>query len=476
MVRNWQVWAVACILFLSAAIFIVDVLTPQGMEVWVLYLPFILAPVWISSARLVGIAYLGCSAMVVLGGFLSPTGANPPWWDLLNRGMGMMTIGLMAFACTLLCHKSGRLTDVMHRLQDEIAQHEAAEGALKISEERLRLAVLGAGMGTWDFDLRDGTSVWSETHFKMLGFEPRAEGGATMDMWVSRIVPQDRERVLQAREEAKRQQTLYFAEYRINRDGIGELAWLAVLGRYFYDASGQAVRFAGVSFDVTQHKAKELQGEMLNIFAREQVHIGQELHDGVGQELTGLGLMAQAMAERLPDGSPGKKSALRLVEGLGNVHQQVRNLARGLVPVEMEAKGLWAALDELAAKTREQSGIAVTLDYAENAVIPSHAAAFQLYRIAQEAVSNALRHASPRHIRLAVLSRPDTLCLRIADDGVGMPDPSMLSKALGIRIMEYRAGIIGGVLRIEPTEGGGTTVTCTLFKKGNHDQQNSHRR
>ena len=229
------------------------------------------------------------------------------------------------------------------------------------------------------------------------------------------------------------------------------------------------MRFLGVSFDVTRRK--ELESQLLEITARIQRRIGQELHDSVGQEITGLGLMAQTLSKRLPENGSEQRVAMRLVAELKRLHEQIRALVRGLVPVEIEAKGLWAALDDLAASTREQSGVPVTFECPEWIELPDHATSMELYRIAQEAVSNALRHGRPRRIHLSLVAQPNGLRLRIEDDGVGLSEQPRESKGLGLRIMEYRAALIGGVWCIKPAEEGGTVVMVTLPWRNVNDHE-----
>jgi two-component system CheB/CheR fusion protein len=249
---------------------------------------------------------------------------------------------------------------------------------------------------------------------------------------------------------------------------------LAVFGRYYYNASSEAVRFLGVAFDMTRRKELEreaVQREVLALTAREQQHIGQELHDGVGQELTGLGLMAQSLAQRLQEAVPEKRIALRLIAGLDSVHQQVRELSRGLIPVHVESRGLAAALDDLVARMTEASGISVTAECPECLEVADHETATQLFRIAQEAISNAVRHGRPRHIRLMLHTEPNGLRLRIEDDGIGIQGGPERFKGLGLRIMHYRAGQIGGVLQIGRSRGGGTVVSCTLPGSNGNDER-----
>jgi len=139
--------------------------------------------------------------------------------------------------------------------------------------------------------------------------------------------------------------------------------------------------------------------------------------------------------------------------------------------VHVEARGLSAALEDLAASTRERSGIPVAFDCPEWVRMPDHATATQLFRIAQEAVSNALRHGQARHVRLALRAAPGGLCLSIRDDGAGMPGRPAEGNGMGLRIMQYRAGLIGGVLQVGPADGGGTVVTCTLPGGKSHDDE-----
>jgi PAS domain S-box-containing protein len=445
--------------------FILDAISPLGIDTWMLNVPLILIPVFFRNTRGVISLCLACSAMVVLGSLLSPPGSNPRSWDIMNRAMGLATMWLIAMLAVVIIKRSAQLDDALSSLRREMAEHHETGRALELSEERLRLATEGARLGTFDVNLRTGKVVWSAAHLRMLGYETLSERETTIDLWQSCIHPDDLARVLAAREEALRGRSAYAIEYRINRADTGEIVWLAVFGRYYYNESGEGVRFLGVAFDITRRieLEREMLGrEVLAIAEREQRQIGQELHDSVGQELTGLALMAQSLAERLPEAAAEKHIARRLVTQLDSAHRQIRELSRGLIPVHVESRGLAAALDELAARISAASGILVTAECPEWVELPDHATATQLFRIAQEAVSNALRHGRPRRIRLTLLSEGNALRLRVQDDGAGIRGGPGLSDGLGIRIMQFRAGVIGGDLQINPSQGGGTLVSCTI--------------
>jgi two-component system sensor kinase FixL len=478
MSKHRRLLVLTAVALYSITVLLADLVTPMGIEVWVLNLPLLMVPILVRNTRMVVVITLLCSAMVVVGWIISPPGNNPPSWDLLNRGMGLGAMLLIAIMARHSIQTATRLDDALGSLRREIAQHIRTSHAKAQSEERLRLAVEGAQMGTYDVNLRTGTVLCSAAQLRMLGLPAEADAEHAVDLWTSWIYVEDRARIQKARDDALRQRSLYNVEYRVQRADNGAIAWLAVFGCFHYDDSGEAVRFTGVSFDITPRKElereirqKELARELLEITNREQQHIGHELHDGVGQELTGLGLMAQSLTQRLPDTSAEKRAALRLVRGLNHVHEQLRALARGLLPVDIESKGLWAALDDLAARTSEQSGVAVTFECPEWVEMPDHATSMELFRITQEAVSNALRHGRPKSVRLSILSQPNGLRLRIKDDGVGIPDPSRRGNGLGIRIMQYRAESIHGELGIKLAEGGGTVVTVTLPGRNTNEQR-----
>jgi PAS domain S-box-containing protein len=464
MTNSGRVLMLTAIAVYCIAVFTVDVLTPLGIEVWMLNVPVILVPVLFRSRRAVVIAGLACSALVAVGSFLSPPGQNPLSWDILNRGMGLIVMWLIVAMTIYIVNSSNQLDNVISTLAQ--------------SEDRMRLAVEGANMGTYDVNLQSRKVVCSATHLRLLGYHAVAEVEYPMDIWKEWVHSDDRARIQEARENAIHNRSFYSVEYRINRTGNGGVVWLAVFGRCYYNDAGEPIRFVGVSFDITRRKElerevhrKELEHEILEITDRQQRHIGQELHDSVGQELTGMGLFAKTLSQRLLEASSEQRIATRLVTGLDEIHQHIRALARGLLPVEVESNGLWAALDDMAAKASEQTGVPVKFECPDWVELPDHATSMQLFRIAQEAVSNALRHGRPQTIRVTILSQPNGLRLRVRDDGVGILDQADKSKGLGIRIMEYRAESIKGEIQIKPAEEGGTVVTVTVPRRKANDHE-----
>lgn len=215
-----------------------------------------------------------------------------------------------------------------------------------------------------------------------------------------------------------------------------------------------------VNRDVTRRK--ELEREVLEVVTMEQQRIGQELHDGVNQELYALDLIATALSKRLQKSAPDEESrAEKISLGLSRVQRQIRALARGLVPMEIDPEGLRAALEDLVARISEQhSRIACMLYCPQRVEIEESIVATHLHGIAQESVYNAVRHSRASSIQLSLQQDEDRVVLAIRDNGVGVDLPLNDSKGLGLRLMQHRAAVIGGRLSISPADGGGTVVTC----------------
>ena len=224
--------------------------------------------------------------------------------------------------------------------------------------------------------------------------------------------------------------------------------------------------FAGFIHDMTV--AKTLQEEILNIAMLEQRRIGQELHDGTQQELTGLGLLAHGLGEALsrPGSEEEAKLAARLADGIAQANLHVRSLAHGLVPVPVDAESLPAALGELAKSTRENYSLACRFDCPEPVRVGDATTATHLYRIAQEAVGNAVKHAKADAISIRLARTESDLVLEVADNGVGIAPGKPQLEGAGLRLMEYRCAVIGGRFTVRRKEGGGTLVACTIPRLG----------
>jgi two-component system CheB/CheR fusion protein len=236
------------------------------------------------------------------------------------------------------------------------------------------------------------------------------------------------------------------------------------------EIAGQGQRsFTGMMRDLSVRRA--LEQEVLEVATVEQQRIGQELHDTTAQELAALELLAGSILPDLQEKAPAEASVVaKMAEGLKRVLGQVHAIARGLIRVEVDAEGLMAALSDLAAQTTGLQGVTCTFDCKDPVHLTDNRVATQLYCIAREGVSNGLKHAHARQIRISLEGDDQSVTLRVQDDGDGLPATPIDAKGMGLKIMRYRAGLIQAHLSVGLAEPGGTAVTCTCSKGIPHVQ------
>ena len=206
-----------------------------------------------------------------------------------------------------------------------------------------------------------------------------------------------------------------------------------------------------------------LQQRILETSEKERQRVGQDLHDSLGGKLTGAALMGKALAQKLAaSGLPEAELAQEVVECINDSIRQTRLIARGLYPVDLAGSGLSGALAEVAAETARRSGIPCHFHADKSFSIKDRFVALHLFRLAMEAINNALRHAQPRNISVSLKTTPLGATLEVRDDGKGLPSGAPERSGLGLRTMQYRADTIGAQLSIQPGQDGGTIVSCRL--------------
>ncbi|HEY2573111.1 MAG TPA: PAS domain S-box protein, partial [Verrucomicrobiaceae bacterium] len=208
---------------------------------------------------------------------------------------------------------------------------------------------------------------------------------------------------------------------------------------------------------------RRLEKQILEIAERSQRRFGQELHEGLGQELAGIWFLCNVLADKLKNEThPEAPAVAELAKLLQGSLDATRNLARVSYPVELETGGLLAALESLAERTEGLFNVHCTLrcDWPRMFTLPDHMG-IHVYRVVQEALTNAIKHGHPQNIAIECRSGPNMRTITVTDDGDGFA-PSSESSGMGLHLMRYRAQIVGAQLNVRRAGEKGCVVTCTI--------------
>ena len=209
----------------------------------------------------------------------------------------------------------------------------------------------------------------------------------------------------------------------------------------------------------------ELEREILSVAEQERQRLGQDLHDDLCQQLTGIEFLSQTLAGQLASNSVRNVNRAReIARMIRQAITHTRDLAHGLSPTELEADGLTGALEQLADRTGAMFKVACRFRCKSPVEFEDSELGIHLYRIAQEAVTNAVKHGKASRVAITLALSKKELVLSVTDNGSGLPNSLHKSRGMGLRVMQYRAGVIGGSLEISRNAMGGTTVTCSVSK------------
>ncbi|PYI80821.1 MAG: hypothetical protein DMF05_05080 [Verrucomicrobia bacterium] len=375
-----------------------------------------------------------------------------------------------------------------YELTRDIARAARLARELEVSEKRFNLAADSANLGMWEWDL-EKDQIWvSPTRRAQLGFP--ASGRITFAELISRWHEGDRNKIRQAVNEAIQHGKDYQVEFRVVPPD-GSMRWICARGRVQVDEHGKPKRLTGISLDVTARKEAEvlaqqqrnelerlrqqktaflerevaerarLEREVIESCAREQRRIAYDLHDGVGQQLVGIALSAKLLEQQLRAERPAEAEKASAIVRLANeAARQTRLTACSLEGAD-GVGDLKTALESLAMNISENCRVRSTVK-ANGASLPVSApVAAQLYRIAQEAVHNAVEHGVAREVFIQLTFGHRDMLLAVQDDGEGF-NTKTNRNGMGLRIMRYRAQCIGGSCEVQTGPGKGTTVYCRV--------------
>jgi two-component system, NarL family, sensor histidine kinase UhpB len=224
---------------------------------------------------------------------------------------------------------------------------------------------------------------------------------------------------------------------------------------------GQLIGVTLRSIDVTE--LRRLEREVIDVASRERQRLSGDLHEGLGQELTGIALLARGLERAIERGQPNARELITdVTRHINRTIDMTREIARGLSPVQIERGSLSAALERLASEASQRLRIEIATDSDPVDIQVSDVAADHLYRIVYEAITNAARHSACRHVQIELRIEAGSLEVSVTDDGAGIGPDQAASGGFGLKMMAYRARLLGAAFRIEPGPSSGTRVAVAM--------------
>jgi PAS domain S-box-containing protein len=353
----------------------------------------------------------------------------------------------------------------------DITRRRLAEAALRESEARLRIAAEGAHLGVFEWDPQTDRAVWENEHMYTIFGRTRADGPLSRREFLSEYVYRADVRELETvLNEARRTGNPFHAIVRIKRKG-GRRRWLQIDGKFEQTAPGKPARLVGVLADITRRKQLEARTERLSerlteIPEEERRNIAQELHDSTVQHLVAASLHATSLRPKVELDREQEVLWNNLEASLGEAIKELRTFSYLMHPPALDARGLGSGLRRYIDGFASRTGLAASLRANPKVDALPVAAQRALFRIVQEALANAYRHASASRVTVELRWMNDRLHVVITDDGRGM-DPRTATDqpprpGLGILSMRMRVSELGGRFRIGRRPDGGTRIHAVL--------------
>lgn len=374
------------------------------------------------------------------------------------------------FSVQVFCPRAGHFVAVF----DVISERKQREISLQQAQERLALAERAAKSGIWYWDIPSGTLVWSDAFFQLFGLDP-STAVASFDTWRRCLHPDDLGKAEETISAAIRNRDPLYNEYRIILQD-GRTRWIAAYGDTTYGSDGKPIRMTGFCIDDSVRKELEQaiargkeQLQLLNAATEsrreeDRRQIARELHDDLGHRLTTLKMDIDRLEGNVAPRDPEMAARLAaLGEEVITVVDAVRRISEDLRPGMLDALGLVAALEDLVSRFSKRTGIRCEFTSSHEEFKVADAIAIGVYRIAQEALNNALKYANATEIRVTLRCADDEMVLAVQDNGSGLPQPAADERqGFGLIGMRERISRLNGRLTISSEPGAGVCIEAVV--------------
>jgi PAS domain S-box-containing protein len=399
-----------------------------------------------------------------------PENAVPPGAALLYRQPSVWEehrSGILV-AIAIIGSESALIVGLLVNLR----RRRKAEQLLTESEMRLKLAANAAGAGMWSLDVASGRIWATERAIELYGFVPGVV--VNFDKFLTRVHPEDRDKVVRLIDEAVRDKHEHHSEYRIMLPD-GSIRWMSVRGSYIPSPEGLD-GLTGVTIDITDRKQTEdvlkqgarelssLMGRLISAQETERSHIARELHDDFTQRLAALAIEMGALElQRDPDQLLYSEKLPAIKKILVKLSKDIHSLSRQLHPSILDDLGLVRALESEMERFTEKEGIRVLFNHEDLPAEIPRDIGLSLYRVTQEGLRNIARHSGVTTAHVELQGLPDAIHLTIADTGCGFdPNSGRERPGLGLSSMKERIELVHGSLTIESKAGEGTFINARV--------------
>ena len=340
----------------------------------------------------------------------------------------------------------------------DISARKRTEDALRISEERLRLAQWAAHIGTYDLNLRTGVDIWQPETEAMYGLPPGSFGG-TLTAFEDLIHPDDRERIIKLTQEMMRTGQPAEAEWRVVWPD-GSVHWIASRGQVFMDESGEPSRMLGVNMDVTERKRTEntigeMTRKLIESQEQERARIGRELHDDINQRLAMLAIQLEQLRDN-PSEVPSR--AQDLWKQTMEIAGDVQALSHELHSSKLQYLGVIGGMQSWCREFAERQKMEIDFNSDVQSILPFEVG-LSLFRVLQEALHNAVKHSGVRRVDVQIQEDCGEIHLMVADRGKGFNvEEALQGRGLGLTSMRERIRLVNGTITIDAKPMGGTSI------------------
>jgi PAS domain S-box-containing protein len=405
-----------------------------------------------------------CALAAPIGDLFDFTGTSGVFALVISAETALLPMGVMFLRDERVIADLEDARERAWRADAEVARRRDAEALARASEQRFRTMADAAPVMIWVSDVDKACTYVNRLWLEFTGRSMEAELGTG---WADGVHPDDVADCLDVYNQAFDRREAFRMEYRVRRHD-GAYRWILDSGAPIAGVDGTFAGYVGSAIDVTDHRLarealSELSGKLMEAQETERTWIARELHDDLAQRAAGLAMQLFSVAQGLPRGTAEHLRVRESSDHAANLARDIQSISHRLHSATLESLGLESAAAGLCRELAEQHEVAIDFSHdGDSENLPKDVVQC-LFRVLQEALSNAVRHAGVPHVSVSLRRTPATIELQVSDRGVGFDSTAMSARdGLGLISMKERLHLVKGEIHVESQRGAGTTVRARV--------------